>query len=1442
MKKQLLLFLAIFAGMSFVSLHLSAQQTNEHLRVHIDFANASGKQISDTETGSGVRAQVMNTATIEQMGDYSVLNLGNGTGYLDLKTTTGRIVRQLEDFTLSVYYRVNESASLSGAGYFLWTFSLMAVNGETSGPYIGYRLNAQKLCASPAGWGSETGPELGTAAQQGRWIHFLYRQRGTLGQLFLNGRLVTSDGNMPVLKDMFRSNPSYCWIGRPAFDGDSYLKQTLVYDFRLYDEAVANAEVTRLAAVADRLEEAYRYGTPGDFTTLAERLGEARLFLGEATGAYGTDGAYASEALGELRDEVNLSQTEIERGRASQTLINLRLKNLTAALTAARKTAGFALAATREFTPAGHGFRHPGGMVTDEDFARVRQALADGDTRIKRAYEILCQNGYSQSDVLTWPVYEIIRGGSTGQNYMNAARGAAMAYQNALRWKISGDDAHARNAVAILMNWARNNKYVGGDTNKSLAAGLYGYGFAQAAEIVRDYDGWSREDFEEFKRYMLTTWYPVALDFLRRRHDTWSNFRYANLGERPGHYWSNWGLCCSMCLVSIGILCDDVHIYNQGVSFYKYDHVGTFKADRTSLSQILNDGCNEFIGNLVPVVLPDERGPFGYLGQMQESGRDQGHALMALGLAIDICQTALSQGDDLYAYMDDRIAAGAEFVAASNFGGVDAASLPWKNYNYADCRGTMGAAWLMTGVNTGGAGEWRPYWDRLIGYYEGLRGVKLQYAEAASNLICPDGGGGNYSQNSGGFDHLGFSTLTHWRPMIDPSDAITPLTGDIVYKGETLKNQTNLGGLKYTYRVEPTHAIPADGADITLVPQLPDGVEDTGLWQWETGETTRQITVKADRSYIYRVRYTAANGRISEQSFAIAVAGDAVPDYTVPEITVDGTIYSTTEQTVLYGQSVILYLGNSSGWTDDYRWSNGQTGTSVIVVPNLTEDRTYTCQYVNQGGYVNECRFNLHVIPARAYINIGGTESETTETTVFAGSAVTLGLTLPASALPEEVTWQDGSHGRTYTVDALNADATYTATYQGQTYTFTLTVKSTGYSYYSLLSEEAGYTRVNSETALAEALAAGSYFVLASDDADLLVGLRPDAPMNGNRALFFETPADPLTSLNKVFTIETFEGGYCLRNIDYDGLLLQTEWDAPFNLRTHDQPYPIIWAKLLLHSSDDAWTIENGTYTGNWLGLWTPANGYADGEEMACNKTGDEVGHFQLFAIARERFHHDYITALAGSPSKNPSDFTPVDITPLIFNPDFAGNGWPGWTVTGTWGNQRFNGAAEVWHSTGFEMQQTLTGLPAGEYTVSCQMVNGEGKNTGYLYATADDQTTKAVVTQSCAGSNFDAERDRMAANASYGLLTVDATVGTDGQLRFGIKEPTSGTTWLVWDNFRLTYNGTHPDGIEAIDDEMVNGKWLNGKCYDLTGRKLSEHSQIPKGIYIAGGRKIVIK
>ena len=88
----------------------------------------------------------------------------------------------------------------------------------------------------------------------------------------------------------------------------------------------------------------------------------------------------------------------------------------------------------------------------------------------------------------------------------------------------------------------------------------------------------------------------------------------------------------------------------------------------------------------------------------------------------------------------------------------------------------------------------------------------------------------------------------------------------------------------------------------------------------------------------------------------------------------------------------------------------------------------------------------------------------------------------------------------------------------------------------------------------------------------------------------------------------------------------------------------------------------------------------------------------QIFAIKKSRFHSDL---LAGATLENP-----VDATPIVQNPTFTGNSWTLWNVTGTFGNQRFNGAAETWHSTNFSMQQTLD-VPSGYYTLTTQMANG---------------------------------------------------------------------------------------------------------------------------------------
>ena len=650
------------------------------------------------------------------------------------------------------------------------------------------------------------------------------------------------------------------------------------------------------------------------------------------------------------------------------------------------------------------GFKHPGGLHTQADFDRIKAGLATNDPAVVQGYENLKANPYSSSTTVTYPVETIVRGGSSGQNYINAARGAAMAYQNALRWKISGEEAHARKAVEILNAWAAVCKRVSGDTNLSLASGLYGYAFANAAELMRDYPGWNPDDFEKFKTWMLTVWYPPCIDFLKRRHDTWSQ-------GRPGHYWSNWGLCNVLGIMSIGILCDDVFIYNQGLSYYKYDYVGTFTPQKTP--PVINDGLNEFLGNLVPVIHPDSRGPYGYLGQMQESGRDQGHTLMAVGLAVDICQIGWNQGDDLFAHMDNRLAAGIEYVAAYNSEALEADQLPWSEYWYHDVRTAIHNSWKQTEMNAGGRGQHRPFWDRIVGHYEGIKGVSMTYSRIMRDRIGPDFGGSG--STSGGYDHLGFSTLTCTRPPVTRDQAPTTVIPQIVYNGTAYD------------RGELTGVLP--GSTVQLIPQLPAGEINTGNWSWNTGIATKDLTVMVDESALYRVTYINSNGVKSTQLFSIAVYGDCTPALLTPYISSKDISLQDTIITVLANSSVTMTVTPSAGG-GTYQWSGVSSLNNSITVENVASNCTYSVIYTNEGGATTRKIFHINIYPISPSVSVEGESPILTGTPlVVKGNRVELIPVVEPGKEGGTWKWSNGSALPTLVLNDVRETQRYRVTY-----------------------------------------------------------------------------------------------------------------------------------------------------------------------------------------------------------------------------------------------------------------------------------------------------------------------------------------------------------------------------------------------------------------------------
>ena len=619
------------------------------------------------------------------------------------------------------------------------------------------------------------------------------------------------------------------------------------------------------------------------------------------------------------------------------------------------------------------GFIHPGGLYTQEDFGRVKNKIEEGDEQILTAYNILKTAEYAQPNARTYPVEKIVRGGGVGENYINAARGATIAFQNALRWKIEGNLNCAQHAVEVLMSWAKTTKLVTGDSNYALATGLYGYQFAQAAEIMRDYEGWTGEDFEFFKQWMLNVWYPFCVEFLRERNGTWEN--KSKWWNAPGHYWSNWGLCNVMAVISMGILCDDVFIYNQGMSFFKYDQVGTYE-DPRSQNPIQNNGLTEFLGNLVVTTSQSEleTGAYGKLEQMNESGRDIGHACMAAGLAIDIAHQGWQQGDDLFSYMDHRLTAGIVFTAAQT---QLIEGLPWTNYQYGtngfyytDSRAyIMGEPCLEKYI--------RPYWGIVIGIYEEVKGIEMPFSKMSYNDMGIDEGakGGT----SGGYDHMGYSFLLNKRDGLVPENKrLTELKGSIKYNGnlydvipsldlekslgninEDIIYHTELGGLINNYTINNNVCVPKHSS-ITLMPILPDGEENTGNWKWNTGETSQELTIEINKSYAYRVTYTNQNGIKSYQLFTIAIQGDCQKTKATQSIFFNGTKIGNDTIEAISGSTLTLELDVVDSY-GTIQWSTGET-EYTITIPCLNSTRNITAIFTNMCGRQFVYIYQLFVI------------------------------------------------------------------------------------------------------------------------------------------------------------------------------------------------------------------------------------------------------------------------------------------------------------------------------------------------------------------------------------------------------------------------------------------------------------------------------------------------
>lgn len=379
--------------------------------------------------------------------------------------------------------------------------------------------------------------------------------------------------------------------------------------------------------------------------------------------------------------------------------------------------------------PMEHG-DNGGALHTENDFKRIRENLDKSPW--KESWEKFKSNMFSQSNSATYAVEELRVGGGLSENYLNAARGAAAAYQNAVYYRITGDEAHGKHAVEILNAWATTCKKFSGDTNVGLRCGIYGYQFAVAGELMRDFPGWTSEEFNTFKDWLKTFFYPTNSSFLKTHY-----------GTPDGHYWANWGLANIASLIAIGIVTDDRAIYNEGI-----EH---FQIGKTN-------GC--IMKAIYKVFDGDDK----YLAQWQETNRDWGHTHMCQGLVGIICQMTWNQGDDFFSYDDDRFLKGCEYTAKYNYAGLEVPNVPYTR-EYKGNWGTATEEYPTIPARQTYDGNSRPIWALPYYHYVKVKGVekeRYQYTEMAMKTTAPEGGPDG-SSNSGGFDVFGYGTLMYAR-------------------------------------------------------------------------------------------------------------------------------------------------------------------------------------------------------------------------------------------------------------------------------------------------------------------------------------------------------------------------------------------------------------------------------------------------------------------------------------------------------------------------------------------------------------------------------------------------------------------------------------------------------------------------------------------------------
>lgn len=347
-------------------------------------------------------------------------------------------------------------------------------------------------------------------------------------------------------------------------------------------------------------------------------------------------------------------------------------------------------------------FMHPGILHTEASLDMIRKAVKNKTLPQYGSFEKLRDNPCASARyVLKGPFSVISRDGQYSFTKSKMESDFSAAFQNALMWVITRDKSHARKSIEIMEAYSDSLRLIPPTNDAPLLVGLEGTKIVNALEILRyTYKGITPHQLEKISNMLTGIFIPVCEKF-------YSTKPYTN---------GNWGPIVTKFYISMAIYLNNETMYNKAVDFF------------------YNGNDNGTIKNYIS----------GTTGQIQESGRDQGHSQLGLGALATVCEIAWNQGDDLYGALDNRLLKGFEYVAKYNLGHDD---VPFETWT--DVTGKY-SGW--TKISEQSRGRFIPVYEMAYNHYVLRKGLSMPYTEEVIKKIRPEG----YDRDQPGFGTLLF--------------------------------------------------------------------------------------------------------------------------------------------------------------------------------------------------------------------------------------------------------------------------------------------------------------------------------------------------------------------------------------------------------------------------------------------------------------------------------------------------------------------------------------------------------------------------------------------------------------------------------------------------------------------------------------------------------------